>query len=59
MRSAFAASRLPGAFQAASAGEAYQPGSCNIGPAEIDRRRRAGHVGLLVTVILLAVLLAI
>jgi hypothetical protein len=24
----------------------YQPGACNIGPAEIARRRRAGWVGL-------------
>ena len=24
----------------------YRPGTCNIGPAEIARRRRAGHVGL-------------
>ncbi len=27
----------------------YRPGTCNIGPAEIGRRRRAGHVGLLAT----------
>lgn len=27
-------------------GAAYAPGVCNIGPAEIARRRRAGHVGL-------------
>ena len=26
----------------------YRPGVCNIGPAEIARRRRAGHVGLVV-----------
>jgi hypothetical protein len=25
----------------------YRPGVCNIGAAEIARRRRAGHVGLL------------
>jgi hypothetical protein len=37
----------------------YQPGICNIGPAEIARRRRAGHVGLLLTVIMLAILVAI
>ena len=37
---------------------AYQPGVCNIGPAEIARRRRSGHVGLLISVVLLAVLLA-
>ena len=24
----------------------YQPGACNIGPAEIARRRRAGQVGI-------------
>jgi hypothetical protein len=28
----------------------YEPGVCNIGPAEIARRRRAGHIGLAVTV---------
>jgi hypothetical protein len=38
---------------------AYQPGICNIGPAEIARRRRAGHVGLLATVGLFAVLIAV
>jgi hypothetical protein len=37
----------------------YQPGVCNIGPAEIRRRRRTGHVGLVATVVLLAVLIAI
>ena len=26
-------------------GAAYEPGVCNIGPAEIASRRRAGHVG--------------
>lgn len=56
---AFAATRLPGTTQADPAGTAYQPGVCNIGPAEIARRRLAGNVGLLVTVILLAVLVAI
>jgi hypothetical protein len=34
----------------------YQPGVCNIGPAEIARRRRAGHVGLAITVGLFAAL---
>jgi hypothetical protein len=38
---------------------AYQPGVCNIGPAEIARRRRAGHVGLAATLGLLAVLVAV
>jgi hypothetical protein len=38
---------------------AYEPGVCNIGPAEIARRRRAGHVGLAVTVIGFVVLVAV
>jgi hypothetical protein len=38
---------------------AYQPGVCNIGPAEIRRRRWTGHVGLVATLVLLAVLLLI
>ena len=37
----------------------YQPGVCNIGPAEIARRRRAGHVGLVAALALFAVLVAI
>ena len=37
--------------------QAYESGRCNIGPAEIARRRRVGHVGTLVTAILLAALL--
>jgi hypothetical protein len=37
----------------------YQPGLCNIGPAEIARRRRAGHVGLIATVGVLAGLVAV
>jgi accessory gene regulator protein AgrB len=38
---------------------AYEPGVCNIGPAEIARRRRAGHLGLIASVLLLAFLLVI
>ena len=34
----------------------YQPGVCNIGPAEIRRRRMAGHIGLVASLALLAVL---
>ena len=30
----------------------YQAGVCNIGPEEIARRRRAGHIGLVITVAL-------
>jgi hypothetical protein len=37
----------------------YRPGVCNIGPAEITRRRRAGHVGLIAAVATLGVLVAI
>jgi hypothetical protein len=38
---------------------AYQPGVCNIGPAEIARRRRVGHIGLIATIVLFAILAAI
>ena len=41
------------------AGTEYQPGACNIGPAEIARRRRSGHVALAVTIVVLASLIAI
>lgn len=41
-----------------TAGE-YRPGACNIGPAEIARRRRAGHVAVVVAVALLALLVLI
>ena len=37
----------------------YVPGTCNIGPAEIALRRRVGHTGLIATVVLAAVLLAL
>jgi len=57
--SAFAATRLPGASGTRTTPSEYQPGICNIGPAEIARRRRAGHVGLVVAGILLAILVAI
>ena len=35
----------------------YEAGACNIGPAEIARRRRTGHVGLAITLVLLATFL--
>ena len=41
------------------AGLEYRPGVCNIGPEEIARRRRSGHIALVATVVLLAVLVAI
>jgi hypothetical protein len=37
----------------------YRPGVCNIGPAEIRRRRRMGHLGVIAALALLVVLLAI
>ena len=49
---------MPGAPETSSA-TGYQPGQCNIGPAEIARRRRAGHVGLGATVILFGGLVAV
>jgi hypothetical protein len=39
--------------------DGYQPGVCNIGPAEIARRRNFGHVGLAATLVLYAVLVAL
>jgi hypothetical protein len=36
----------------------YEPGVCNIGPAEIARRRRIGHIGLAAGVVLLVVFVA-
>jgi len=40
-------------------GDAYQAGTCNIGPAETARRRRAGHAGLIACVVLLGLLVAV
>jgi hypothetical protein len=51
--------RLARAQPTRTAETEYEPGICNIGPAEIARRRRAGHIGLLATVVLLALLVAI
>jgi hypothetical protein len=36
----------------------YEPGVCNIGPAEIARRRNFGHISLVVTLAVFAVLVA-
>ena len=43
----------------ATATPEYQPGVCNIGPAEIKRRRMAGHIGAAVTLVALGVLIAL
>ena len=53
--SAFAAGTAPASQPPAE----YVPGRCNIGPEEIARRRRAGHVGAAATLALLGVLIAI
>ena len=37
----------------------YQPGVCNIGPAEIARRRRVGHLGLIAAIGLFVLLVAL
>jgi hypothetical protein len=37
--------------------ESYQPGVCNIGAAEVSRRRKIGHLGVALTVIILMVAL--
>lgn len=54
--STFSATGAPGSL----AGDtAYQPGVCNIGPAEIARRRRAGHIGLVAAIVVLLALVVI
>jgi hypothetical protein len=53
--SAFAAAVPPGGASTLE----YRPGVCNIGPEEIARRRRSGHIGLIATIATLAVLIAI
>lgn len=37
----------------------YRPGACNIGPAEINRRRWTGHLGAAATIVGGAVLVAL
>jgi len=39
--------------------EQYIPGVCNIGPAEMAKRRQAGFVGVLTTVILAITLVSV
>ena len=55
----FASQAAPTAPRTSTPVEGYQSGTCNIGPAEIARRRRAGHVGLITAIVLLAVLVLI
>jgi hypothetical protein len=49
----------PGSPATPAGGTGYRPGVCNIGPAEIARRRRAGHAGLLATLVLVVVLVVV
>jgi ferric-dicitrate binding protein FerR (iron transport regulator) len=58
IHSSFAVTRGPAAPQTSSAA-GYRPGVCNIGPAEIARRRLAGHIGLVATILILAALMAL
>jgi hypothetical protein len=51
-------SRGPAGARSLPVGD-YVPGVCNIGPAEIARRRRTGIVMSIVTVVLLAVLVLV
>jgi hypothetical protein len=37
----------------------YEPGVCNIGQEEIDRRIRGGHLGVLATILTLVFLVAV
>ena len=39
--------------------DGYQPGVCNIGPAEIERRRRSGIAGLGVALVLAVLMVAV
>ena len=39
--------------------EHYQAGACNIGPAEIARRRRAGLIGVAIALVLGALIVAL
>ena len=50
---------LAAAGSAADSPAVYQPGVCNIGPAEIRRRRNVGHIGVAATLVVIAVLVAI
>jgi len=54
--SAFAAPGVPAPI---AVDAEYQPGVCNIGPAEIAARRRSGHVGVIAAVALFLLLVAL
>ena len=53
-----AAASSPGTPRISRFAVEYQAGVCNIGPEEVARRRRAGHVGLAITLLLLVAMVA-
>ena len=55
----FASAAAPGSPILTTDPQGYQPGVCNIGPDEIAKRRRSGHVGAIATIVTLIVLLAV
>jgi len=57
--SSLAAPRQSGTSLTDTAGTGYRPGTCNIGPAEVARRRLAGHVALGATVVVFVALAVI
>jgi hypothetical protein len=59
MTTSFAVSPSPMPIAGIDPDAAYQPGVCNIGPDEIRRRRRSGHIGAISAIGLFAVLVAV
>jgi hypothetical protein len=59
MTQSLAATGRPQPLGVAGSETTYQPGVCNIGPAEIAARRRSGHVGVIATIVLFVILVAI
>jgi hypothetical protein len=57
--STFAIPPTPGMIRFDTAATGYQPGVCNIGPAEIARRRRGGHAAAAAAIGLLVVLVVV
>lgn len=58
-RAAFAATSGSGTPSRVRPATEYQPGVCNIGAAEIARRRRAGDIGAIVAIVALVVLISV
>jgi hypothetical protein len=59
MTRSLAATGRPQPVGAGPSATTYQPGVCNIGPAEIAARRRSGHVGVVATIVLFLLLVVI